>query len=288
MNYALAATFRGVISACVLQNSPAKHINYPLSLKQRFIMGVKGMPAKTGKKVTRDWFGGWSNEYDRTLGSIGFHRALLDTVVENSALKRNDKVLDIGCGTGLLSLKFLREADCFITAVDNSKEMMAVFEDKIKKLKIARQVTCKLMDADSLKFPDNTFDVVASTVTLHHLKEKLNPLKKILKVLKPGGRFIVGDIDMDSTGSHTDINRFKRIIRVLEQEWISALEDGGVEAFIKMFDNGKKHILNQGEYCVSLKQWADICKKAGFHKIVIKRIPRYKCFGIVIARKEAV
>jgi len=48
---------------------------------------------------------------------------------------------------------------------------------------------------------------------------------------------------------------------------------------------GKKHILNQGEYCVSLKQWADICKKAGFHKIVIKKVPRYKCFGIVVAKK---
>ena len=257
-------------------------------LKQRFIIGVKNMPGKTGKKVTRDWFMGWSNEYDRTLGMLGFHRNLLDMMVKNSAVRSNDKVLDIGCGTGLLSLKFLKASNCFIIAVDNSKEMMAVFEDKIRRLGIDKQVVCKLMDADSLKFQDNTFDVVASSVTLHHLKEKLSALRKIRRILKPGGSFIIGDVDMDSTGKHADINRFKRIIRVLEQEWISALKDGGVDAFVKMFDNGKKHILNQGEYCISLNQWADTCKKAGFHKIVIKRIPRYKCFGIVIARKEAV
>jgi ubiquinone/menaquinone biosynthesis C-methylase UbiE len=246
------------------------------------------MPGKTGKKVTRDWFGGWSNEYDRTLGRLEFHRALLDLVVKNSGVRHGDKVLDIGCGTGLLSLKFLREADCFITAVDNSKEMMAVFEDKIRRLGIDKQVVCKLMDADSIKFPADTFDVAASTVTLHHLKEKLNPLKKILKVLKPGGCLLIGEIDMDTTGKHTDLNRFKRIIKVLEQEWIAAFEAGDLGIFERLFDNSKRHILNRGEYCVFLKQWADICKKAGFHKVTIKRVPRHKCFGIVIARKEAV
>jgi ubiquinone/menaquinone biosynthesis C-methylase UbiE len=245
------------------------------------------MPVKTHKKITRDWFGGWSNEYDRTLGRLDFHRGLLNLVVKNSLVKPGDKVLDIGCGTGLLSLKFLKKANCAISAVDNSKEMMAVFEDKIKKLKLQNQVACRPMDADSIKFPDNTFDIVASTVTLHHLKEKLNPLKKMRRILKPGGKLIIGDIDMDTTGSHTDVNRFKRVIRVLEEEWISALKDGGVDAFVKLFDNGKKHILNQGEYCISLKQWADTCKKAGFEEISIKKVPHYKSFGIVIAKKPA-
>jgi ubiquinone/menaquinone biosynthesis C-methylase UbiE len=194
-------------------------------------------------------------------------------------------VLDIGCGTGLLSLKFLQAADCFLTAIDNSKEMMAVFQDKINRLKIDKLVVCELMDADSLKFPPDTFDIVASSVTLHHLKGKLGALKKIFRILKPGGKFIIGDIDMDTTGGHTDIKRFKRIIRVLEEEWISALKDGSVDAFVKLFDNGKRHILNQGEYCISLRQWADTCKKAGFRKIVIKKVPRYKSFGIVIATK---
>jgi ubiquinone/menaquinone biosynthesis C-methylase UbiE len=115
----------------------------------------------------------------------------------------------------------------------------------------------------------------------------LDALKKIRRILKPGGKFIIGEIDMDTTGSHTDVERFKRIIRVLEQEWIPAVEVGDMDVFVRMFDNSKRHILNQGEYCISLKQWADTCKKAGFHKIVIKRVPRRKCFGIVVAEKPA-
>ncbi len=243
------------------------------------------MSAKTGKNVMRNWFGGWSNEYDRTLGKLRFHRDLLDLVVKNSGVKNNDKVLDIGCGTGLLSLKFLKAADCSITAVDNSKEMLVLFEDKIKKLKLDNRVVCKLMDAGSVKFANDTFDVAVSTVALHHLKKKLNPLKRIFRVLKPGGRFIIGEVDMDTTGRHTEIKRFKRIVRVLEQEWIAALEVGDLNAFVRMFDNSKRHILNQGDYCVSLKQWGETCKKAGFGKIVIKKVPHHKCFGIVIARK---
>ena len=240
---------------------------------------------KTSKKITRDWFENWSNEYDRTLGALKFHRDLLDLTVKNSGVRRGDKVLDIGCGTGLLALKFLKATDCSITAVDNSKEMLAIFQDKIKKLGLGKQIVCKVMDADSIKFPPGTFDIAASTVTLHHLKEKLNPLRKIHRILKPGGLFIVGDIDMDTTGRHTDIKRFKRVIKVLEQEWIAALESGDINTFVRLFDNGLKHILNQGEYCVSLKQWADICKKAGFRKASIKKVPRHPCFGVVIAEK---
>lgn len=240
---------------------------------------------KKDKTVTQDWFNRWSNQYDRTLGRISFHRDLLTLVVKNSNVKNKDRILDIGCGTGLLSLKFLKKSDCFITGVDYSNEMIAIFKDKIKRLKLHDRVSLDLMDAGALRFKDNTFNMIVSSVTLHHLKNKLPALKKIFKILKPGGRFIIGEIDMDTTGKLTDTERLKRILRVLEQEWIPALKDVGVEAFSKMFDNGKKHILNQGEYCLSLKQWARICKKAGFSSATIKRVPRNKAFGIVVAKK---
>ncbi len=74
------------------------------------------------KQVTRDnreWFQDWANEYDNTLGKVKRHHKLLDLVVRESGIKRNDQVLDIGCGTGLLSLKFLNKTDCRITAIDS-------------------------------------------------------------------------------------------------------------------------------------------------------------------------
>jgi ubiquinone/menaquinone biosynthesis C-methylase UbiE len=59
----------------------------------------------------------WANEYDHTLGKVKRHHKVLDFVVNLSGIKRNDQILDIGCGTGLLSLKFLNNTDCTITAL---------------------------------------------------------------------------------------------------------------------------------------------------------------------------
>lgn len=235
---------------------------------------------------TKQWFGRWSNEYDRTLGSISFHRGLLDLVVRNARVKDGDQILDLGCGTGLLSLKCLQQARCSVTGADYSQKMIDVLKDKIKKLKLNDRISLCLMDAASLKFKDRTFDKVVSSVALHHLEDKLPALKKIFRILKPGGIFILGEVDMDATGKHTDTKRLKRMLRVLEQEWIPALKDAGVEAFAQMFDNGKKHILNQGEYSLSLKQWARLCRKAGFASVLVKKVPRHKVFGIVVAKKS--
>jgi ubiquinone/menaquinone biosynthesis C-methylase UbiE len=238
------------------------------------------------KNVTKNWFSNWSNEYDNTLGKIGFHTDLLSMMARHSAIRNGENVLDIGCGTGLLSLKLLQKTDCLIIGIDNSKEMMAIFQDKIKRLKLESKITCKMMDANGLNFKKDTFDKVVSSVTLHHIKNKTRLINKVYKVLKPGGVFAIGEIDMDTTGKHNDVNRLKRILKVLETEWICAMKNVGIEAFIRMYDNAKKHIFNDGEYCISLKQWAALCRKAGFKNVTTKTLPRYKEFGVVVAKKK--
>lgn len=68
---------------------------------------------RKSNKNTKNWFGNWANEYDTTLGKVKRHHKLLDLVVTSSSVKKNDHVLDIGCGTGLLSLKFLKKSRLF-------------------------------------------------------------------------------------------------------------------------------------------------------------------------------
>ena len=237
------------------------------------------------KNDTNEWFKDWSNEYDDTLGKIKRHHQLLNLVVKLSNVKKDQKVLDVGCGTGLLSLKFLEKADCYITGIDSSAEMLSIFIEKIKKLALSQRVVFKLEDAKSIEFEQDSFDIVASTMTLHHLKNKYPTIKKIHNILKPEGKFVLGDVNIDTTGKTTDPKRLSRLLEWLKEEFIFALTDGGTEAFSRMYDNGKKHILNDGEYCIGFNQWKDLCNKAKFSEVTIKSLPNFKWFKVLVAIK---
>jgi len=73
------------------------------------------------------WFKEWSNEYDQTLGKIKRHHEMLDLAVEMSNVKAGEHILDIGCGTGLLSLKFLEAAECTIDGIDLSEKICLIY-----------------------------------------------------------------------------------------------------------------------------------------------------------------
>ncbi|MBN1622235.1 MAG: methyltransferase domain-containing protein [Endomicrobiales bacterium] len=237
------------------------------------------------KRTTKEWFKGWSNEYDRTLGRINRHHKMLDLAVKMSKVKNNEKILDIGCGTGLLSLKFLKKAHCFIEAADISGEMLSIFRKKVNRLGLRDKINFRVKEAEKMNFKNNTFDVVASTVTLHHVRDKYSTIKNIYNITKPGGRFVIGELDVDTSGSLSDVKRLRRIMDYLKEELSLALKEGGVNAFSRMYDNGKKHILNHGEYCVDLKKWARLCRKAGFENIEVKPVPTFRWMKVLKCTK---
>ena len=163
---------------------------------------------------TRDWFSDWANEYDTTLGKIQRHHAMLDLVVKLSGIREGDQVLDIGCGTGLLSLKFLEHEACTITAIDNSDTMLRIFREKIEQCHLSDAIHCEQQSAEEMNFPSHQFDIVASTVALHHVKEKGPVIHKVYDALKEGGRFVLGEMDLDTTGNLDDPRRLEKDPRV--------------------------------------------------------------------------
>lgn len=236
-------------------------------------------------KDKKNWFGDWANEYDQTIGKVKRHHDLLDLVVEESHVQPNHVILDIGCGTGLLALKFLEKKDCFITGIDTSQEMLDILGNKISVLGLEEKILCKNEDLADSEFDEGTFDLISGTFSLHHIKDKTPMIEKIFAMLKNGGRFILGEIDMDTTGDVRDPKRLNRIMDYLKMEFSLALQEGGVNAFSRMYDNGKKHILNHGEYCISFKQWKALCEKVNFNNIIIKAVPGFEWFKVLVAVK---
>jgi len=237
-------------------------------------------------EVTQKWFNEWANEYDQVLGNQKRHHELLDLAVQMSNVKDGERVLDIGCGTGLLSLKFLQAANCTVHGIDLAEDMLKICRTRMEDLNLASRVTIKNGDIADLEFKDSAFDIVASTVTLHHLKDKQPTINKIYRILKPKGRFVLGDIDVNTSGDLRDVQRLRHILDFLKDELSSALEEGGVDAFTRMYDNGKKHILNDGEYCISFKMWSELCENAGFKNIDITPIYSSNWRKVLCAEKE--
>lgn len=100
---------------------------------------------------------------------------------------RSKRVLEVGCGAGIDTAEFARNG-AMVTAIDSSQ--LAVDETK-KTLREAR-VAGKVLKApaESIPFPDNSFDLVYSFGVLHHVSEIGESLREITRVLVPSGEFV--------------------------------------------------------------------------------------------------
>ena len=105
-------------------------------------------------------------------------RAVLD-LLDFSTPK---KILDVGCGTGNISLKFL-ERGFFVNGVDISVEMInSINAEDLKKM----NVVCSNID-DYLKKSNEKYDVVACSSVLHHLPDYLKTFQNMVKMVEKGG-----------------------------------------------------------------------------------------------------
>ncbi len=121
---------------------------------------------------------------------------------EVARLAPGQHLLDVGCGTGTLALAAWRRLQPAgkVFGIDASPEMIELARQKAEKR--AMRVSFQLSAIEELPFPDASFDVVLSSFMLHHLPEdvKRQGFAQVLRVLKPGGRFLAVDL-ADSTGS---------------------------------------------------------------------------------------
>jgi ubiquinone/menaquinone biosynthesis C-methylase UbiE len=155
-------------------------------------------PAQTEGTLIR-----WAPYYDLAvdLTTLGHARLLRKLTVDNAPIKPGDSVLDVGCGTGEVTLLAkTRAKDGKVYGIDPAPEMIAVARKKAAHKKL--DIDFRVGVIETLPFPDASIDVVTSSLMMHHLPEdlKVRGLAEIYRVLKPGGRLLIADF-MRPTGS---------------------------------------------------------------------------------------
>lgn len=148
----------------------------------------------TGRVIRWAWF------YDIGMNILflGKRNKLDENATQLAEIKPGDKVLDVGCGTGNLAIaaKKIAGDKGEIFGIDPSSEMIEFASKKALKEKI--DISFQIGAIENIPFPDNSFDVVLSTLMIHHLpgdELKIKGFSEIHRVLKSGGCLLVVDID---------------------------------------------------------------------------------------------
>ncbi len=100
----------------------------------------------------------------------------------------SDKVLDIGCGHGIVS-EFLAENGIHVSAVDISEKLLDEFRSRIKDKNLPVEILKG--DAYNIPFNDNTFDTVVARMFLPHFPDWPKVLKEMARVTKKDGKLLV-------------------------------------------------------------------------------------------------
>ena len=149
----------------------------------------------TGLILTGGWrydLHGWLIDTCLFRGQV---RQLRQKTITLARLQGGEEVLDVGCGTGTLAIEVQRHVGSTgcVVGIDPGKEQIACARAKAARRHLP--IDFQLGVIEQLAFPDQMFDVVLSTLMMHHLPASLKPqgLAEIFRVLKPGGRLVIAD-----------------------------------------------------------------------------------------------
>ena len=143
-----------------------------------------------------------SYDLNNRLHSLWMDQAWRRKAVKLAMLKPTDRVVDVACGTGDLTLEFhrrLRESQTIqlaaeqiqpdVIGIDFTFEMLPIARSKIKNQK--SKIPFLNGDAQSLPLPDKSADVVSIAFGIRNVQDPALAIHEFFRVLKPGGRLII-------------------------------------------------------------------------------------------------
>jgi len=196
----------------------------------------------------------WAGWYDAITNLI--LRPSQKSIGALAQVKAGDQVLDVGCGSGRLTMAAQEwaGADGQAVGIDPSPEMVQVARKNAARAGL--KVKFEVGVVESLPFPDGSFDVVLNRLMLHHLPDDLKQrgLAEMRRVLKPGGVCLVVDFEPPKSGllrlivenhltpmAHVDVRTY---VSLLEQAGFMEIETGPTSSKLLSYVWGRKPVKN--------------------------------------------
>ena len=131
------------------------------------------------------------------------------------------KVLDVGCGFGGTS-RYLAKAlgtSSHVTGITLSPRQVERATELAVEQGVKKQTNFTVMNALDMQFPDNTFDVVWACESGEHMPDKKQYVEEMMRVLKPGGKFVMACWSQRSNATEPFTKRDLRDLQYLYEEW---------------------------------------------------------------------
>lgn len=196
----------------------------------------------------------WEQHGSANLGAV------TAALIGVAAVQPGDDVLDLGCGTGQVSIP-LAMRGASVLAVDVSPAMASKLNDKAKRRGLPG-LTAVAVPIEELDLPPASVDIIVSSYALHHLRDadKAKLVTAASRWLRPGGRLVIADMMFGRGSSGRD--------RAIIRSKISVLARKGPGGGWRIAKNAVRYLLRVQERPISIKAWAGLLAAAGFTAIM--------------------
>jgi ubiquinone/menaquinone biosynthesis C-methylase UbiE len=228
------------------------------------------------RQLEKDW-NRHVRETQQLAQTRGFRR-MRDRIIARARIAPRDSVVDVGAGTGLLALG-IAPAVSEIRAVDISPAMTAYLRRQAEVLGLdnVEAITATAID---LPVADASATVVVSNYVYHHLNDadKEHGIAEAFRVLRPGGRIVIGDMMFRPDLSD---QRSRRIIRAK----VASLLRAGPAGLLRLIKNLLRYLTGSWEQPADPDWWRRALDRAGFVQVEVQPLEHEG--GIVSAVKPA-
>jgi 2-polyprenyl-3-methyl-5-hydroxy-6-metoxy-1,4-benzoquinol methylase len=220
---------------------------------------ARGLGISHQRRVWTKRAAGWNAAFHPDHADNPALGRVVDAVVAASRPGPGMTVVDLGAGSGQLSIPFARQA-ARVVAIDISQAMIELLRTNAQTAGLTN-IETRVGPIESIQLPGGSVDLVVSNYALHHLRDpdKALAIKAAAGWLRPGGRVVVGDMMFGRGASSRD--------RAIIASKANAMLAKGPPGWWRLAKNGVRFVARLQERPIPVGRWVEIFLEAGLTEV---------------------